>query len=56
MEIADNPTSRRDMTQTQETFNAWQQQTGLPYSHLSKIAAFSVGENHPVEMILSNSV
>lgn len=53
-EIADNPTSNRDLAQVQETFNAWHQQTGLPYSHLSRIAAFSVGENHPVEMILGN--
>lgn len=55
VEIADNPTSKRDLTQVQQTFNAWHQQTGLPYSHLSKIAAYSVGENNPVEIILKNS-
>jgi len=54
-DIADNPTSRRDLAQIQQIFNVWHQQTGLPYSHLSRIAGFSVGENHPVEIILSHA-
>jgi len=55
VEIADNPGSKRDMARIQETFNAWHVETGLPYAHLSRIAAFSVGENHPPEIILRNS-
>jgi len=54
-DIADNPTSKRDLAQVQQAFNAWGQQTGLPYAHMSRIAAFSVGENYPVDMILSQT-
>ena len=47
-ESNDHPTSKRDLTQVQLAFNTWHEETGLPYTHLSKIAAFSVGENYPV--------
>ncbi len=50
-ETNDHPTSKRDLTQVQLAFNNWHQETGLPYTHLSKIAAYSIGENHPVEGI-----
>lgn len=43
LEIGDNPTSKRDLMRIQEGFNHWHEQTGLPYSHLSRIAAFSIG-------------
>lgn len=45
--INDSPSSQRDMTQMQAAFNTWHQESGLPYSHLSRICACSVGENHP---------
>jgi hypothetical protein len=32
-------------------FNTWHDETGLPYTHLSKIAAFSMGENYTVNDI-----
>lgn len=38
-----NPTAKRDLLKIQECFNAWQDETGLPLSHLSRIAACSVG-------------
>ena len=47
IEIRDNPTSRKDLRLVQETFNAWHRESGLPYSHLSRIAAFSIGQNRP---------
>jgi len=47
-ETHDHPTSKRDLTQVQRAFNTWHDETGLPYTHLSKIAAYSVGENYPV--------
>lgn len=47
LEIAENPTSKRDLKKVQEQFNAWHEETGLPYSHLSRIAACSMGENYP---------
>ena len=38
-----NPTSQRDLRKVQDCFNAWQDETGLPLAHLSRIAACSVG-------------
>lgn len=46
LDIADNPTSKRDLTKIQAQFNDWHIETGLPYSHLSRIAACSVGDNY----------
>ncbi|MBL6664362.1 MAG: DNA-3-methyladenine glycosylase I [Rickettsiales bacterium] len=39
-------TSKRDLKKVQDTFNEWHQETGLPYSHLSRIAAYSIGVNY----------
>ena len=46
LDIADNPTSQKDLRQVQQAFNTWHVETGLPYSHLSRIAACSIGENY----------
>jgi len=46
LEIADKPSSKRDLIKVQDQFNRWHDETGLPYSHLSRIAACSVGENY----------
>ncbi|MEZ5488702.1 MAG: DNA-3-methyladenine glycosylase I [Gammaproteobacteria bacterium] len=46
VEIAEQPSSKRDRQRVQEAFNRWHDETGLPYSHLSCIAACSVGENY----------
>lgn len=43
VEINASPNSKRDLTRIQEAFNQWHEQTRLPYTHLSKIAAFSIG-------------
>ena len=45
LDIADNPTSKRDLSKIQAQFNTWHEETGLPYAHLSRIAACSVGDN-----------
>ncbi|MFC3194183.1 DNA-3-methyladenine glycosylase I [Marinicella sediminis] len=50
-DIHHHPTSKRDLTQVQEAFNRWHQETGMPYTHLSKIAGFASGENHPVDQL-----
>lgn len=42
VEISDNPGSKRDLLRIQDAFNQWHEQTQLPYTHLSKIAAFSI--------------
>ena len=44
-EVAETPTSQRDLRRIQDVFNAWHEESGLPYSHMSRIAAFSIGEN-----------
>jgi 3-methyladenine DNA glycosylase Tag len=46
LDIAEAPTSKRDLKLVQEQFNAWAKETGLPYTHLSPICAFSIGENY----------
>ena len=51
IDIADNPTSQRDLNKVQEAMNRWHQDTQLPYAHLSKLLAYSVGVNYEVEQI-----
>lgn len=41
-DISDNPGSKRELSRIQTTFNEWQQESGLPYSHLSRICACSL--------------
>lgn len=50
-DIRANPTSKRDLNKIQLAFNTWHNETNLPYSHLSRIAAYSVGENYPNDRI-----
>lgn len=38
-----SPGSKKALTQAQAAFNAWHRETGLPYSHLSRILSFTVG-------------
>jgi 3-methyladenine DNA glycosylase Tag len=51
LDIAENPSSKKDMAKIQATFNAWAEQTGLPYTHLSRICAMSIGENYAAEAL-----
>ncbi len=43
VELADNPTSKRDLGRIQTAFNTWHDESGLSYSHMSRICAFSMG-------------
>jgi len=45
LDIAEEPKSKRDFKLIQAQFNAWASETGLPYLHLSRICAFSIGDN-----------
>lgn len=45
LDIAAAPTSKRDLAKVQWQLNEWRQETGLPYAHLSRILALSIGEN-----------
>ncbi|MGD9600369.1 MAG: DNA-3-methyladenine glycosylase I [Gammaproteobacteria bacterium] len=47
VEINEQPGGKRELRRAQEAFNAWHIETGLPYCHLSRIAAFSTGDNVP---------
>ncbi len=43
LDIGDNPTSQRELRLIQGVFNQWHDESGLPYSHLSRIASLSIG-------------
>ena len=45
LDIAEKPTSKRDMKKIQEQFNAWAKESGRPLSQISRICAMSMGEN-----------
>jgi 3-methyladenine DNA glycosylase Tag len=51
LDIAETPTSKRDLARVQMQMNAWARQTGLPYAHISRILAMSIGENRSPEAI-----
>jgi 3-methyladenine DNA glycosylase Tag len=53
LDIAEQPTSKRDLAKVQAQFNAWAAETGLPYTHLSRIAAMSIGPDYPAEQLLA---
>ena len=45
LDIAEETKSKGDLAKVQAQFNAWAGETGLPYAHLSRICALSIGEN-----------
>ena len=50
LDIAEQATSKRDLSMVQAQFNAWARESGLPYAAIvSRICALSIGENHPPE-------
>jgi 3-methyladenine DNA glycosylase Tag len=52
LDIADEVKSKKDLAKVQAQFNAWASETGLPYLHLSRICAMSIGENYEPREIL----
>jgi 3-methyladenine DNA glycosylase Tag len=46
LDIAEEVKSKGDLAKVQSQFNAWAAETGLPYVHLSRICAMSIGENY----------
>ncbi len=46
LDIAEEVKSKRDLAKVQAQFNAWAEETGLPYTHISRICALSIGENY----------
>ena len=53
LDIAETVTSKRDLAKVQAQFNAWAAETGLPYAHLSRICAMSIGENYEAARLAS---
>ena len=51
LDITENPTSKRDLARVQMQMNEWARETGLPYSHMSRILALSIGQNNSPEAI-----
>lgn len=51
VDINEKPTSKRDLGRVQDAFNHWHDETGLPYTHLSKLLAYTVGDNFSVDTI-----
>ncbi|MET3580863.1 3-methyladenine DNA glycosylase Tag [Mesorhizobium robiniae] len=51
LDIAENPTSKRDLDKIQNQINAWAAETSLPRRHISRILAMSIGENHSPEAL-----
>jgi 3-methyladenine DNA glycosylase Tag len=50
-DIAEQPTSKKDLRKAQEQMNAWAKEGGLPMTHVSRICAMSIGENYAVEKL-----
>lgn len=46
LDISAEVKSKSDLAKVQSQFNSWAKETGLPYVHLSRICAMSVGENY----------
>jgi 3-methyladenine DNA glycosylase Tag len=53
LDIAEAPSSRKDLATVQEQMNRWAGESGLPYAHLSRILAMSIGENRSLEALRS---
>jgi len=49
IDIAEEVKSKGDLAKVQAAFNAWAKETSLPYVHLSRICALSVGQNYQPE-------
>ncbi|HTV71842.1 MAG TPA: DNA-3-methyladenine glycosylase I [Rhizobiaceae bacterium] len=53
LDIAENPTSQKDLQKIQAQLNAWAKETGLPRTHISRILSMSIGENRSAEELKS---
>lgn len=47
LKISNQPTSKRDYREIQKLFNDFKEESGKPFSHLSRILSYSVGINYP---------
>ena len=49
LDIAESPTSKKDLSAIQAQINRWAEETGLPRAHISRILSLSTGVNHTAE-------
>jgi 3-methyladenine DNA glycosylase Tag len=49
LDIAENPSSKKDLAAIQAQMNSWAAETGLPRAQISRILALSIGENRSAE-------
>lgn len=51
VDIPENPTAKRDRLKIQSQMNAWARESGLPFTHISRICAMSIGPNYDAETL-----
>jgi 3-methyladenine DNA glycosylase Tag len=51
LDISEKPSSKKDLRKIQEQFNVWARETGLSYTHLSRICAMSIGETYDTQTL-----
>ncbi|MDR3513938.1 MAG: DNA-3-methyladenine glycosylase I [Caulobacteraceae bacterium] len=51
LDVAETPTSRRDLTRIQDQFNAWRAETGLSVTQMSRICAMSIGPSYDLDTL-----
>lgn len=49
LDIAESPTSKKDLAAVQAQINRWADETGLPRAHISRILSLSIGVNHSAQ-------
>jgi 3-methyladenine DNA glycosylase Tag len=52
LDVAEEIKSKRDLSKVQEQFNRWADESGLPYVHISRICAMSIGENYEASRLM----
>jgi len=55
LDIAPEPKSKGDLAKIQARFNAYAKESGLPYAHLSRILAMSIGENRTPDYLRADT-
>ena len=45
VELTDKATGKKDLRNAQTAFNGWAKESGLPFTHLSRICAMAAGDN-----------
>ncbi len=51
IELSQTASSKKDLRKIQDQFNAWAKESGLPYMHVSRVCAMSVGQNYDTETL-----